>query len=170
MMHDRSPIRRKSAGDVSCLSSLVSFPLLAIAPDPLPSDWMLSWILLFLLLPVVSLSLSAPASRSIRPSSGRHLHPRGPPLSQAAPDVLSSIPVSHRSRSVSGSIPLSCTAPPLGSAPVSATALYGSYSRSFPNLSRAAWSCPYSFILLLSRLPGPQLVGHLSFWYSSTTL
>ena len=38
---------------------------------------------------------------------------------------------------------------------------------SFPNLSRAVWSCPRSFILLPSRLPGPQLVSHPSFWYSS---
>ena len=77
------------------------------------------------------------------------------PLTQT---VLSSIPVSHRSQSISGSITLSCTTPALGSAPVAAVALVrfiflllrshiSSAPRpffSFPSLSRAVWSCPDS--------------------------
>ena len=92
---DRPPIRRKSVGfplsDVSCPpNDLV--PSLGPCPRPPPaSDWILSCF-------HSSRFLSRPPPRSIRPPVSFVWSPPAStrfPFSQAAPDVLSSIPVPH---------------------------------------------------------------------------
>ena len=123
---DRSLIRRKSVGDVSCLSSpndLISslgrcprshLPLIGCC---LASSRLAS-----------SLDPRPDPSALLCPLSGPHLHPRGSPSLPGCTRCLSSIPVPHRSWSISGSIPLSRTTPPLGSTTITALHSYGSYS------------------------------------------
>ena len=74
---DRSPIRRKSVGDVSCISSPNDlFPLSAVAPDP---HLRLTGCCLASTRLASSLDPRPDPSALLCPSSGRHLHPCGPP-------------------------------------------------------------------------------------------
>ena len=182
MGQDRSPIQRKSVGfplsDVSCPpNDLV--PSLGLCPrSPLASDWMLSCF-------HSSRFLSRPPPRSIRPPVScvwsSPASTRFPPL-PGCTRRLSSIPVSHRSWSILGPIPLSCAIPPLGFTSVVAVrcahtiriCVLRSHISSTPNTFfppsplpskpfHTAWPCPGSSTLFPSYLPCPPPVGCLSF-------